>query len=284
MDRLYSIGDVHEMTGISVSALRYYADMKIVCPAKIDRHTGYRYYDFDDIQRLKTVGYLKKAGFSLAEITAVMEAGSDEERSLLMSERLRQTEKQMKRLEEKMAMMEWLTSQNPVPEEGHESYRIHQKQMDSRRVWMTETPKACGVEEFYRQTGALMAEEMTDFQKMRGYILEEGAFMEAKQLAIEGSFISAGDGMPIGMNTDTARAGEKLRTAGHESGEHNQSILPKGNYICMITAIFRDDKWIRALSRYFTEKDMRPRIILAVLKHKDFYNWRHSLYEVQILV
>ena len=63
MDRLYSIGDVHEMTGISVSALRYYADMKIVCPAKIDRQTGYRYYDFDDIQRLKTVGYLKKAGF-----------------------------------------------------------------------------------------------------------------------------------------------------------------------------------------------------------------------------
>ena len=87
MDRLYSIGDVHEMTGISVSALRYYADMKIVCPAKIDRQTGYRYYDFDDIQRLKTVGYLKKAGFSLAEITAVMEAASEEERRSLMSER-----------------------------------------------------------------------------------------------------------------------------------------------------------------------------------------------------
>lgn len=34
MDRLYSIGDVHEMTGISVSALRYYADMKIVWSGK----------------------------------------------------------------------------------------------------------------------------------------------------------------------------------------------------------------------------------------------------------
>ena len=64
MPRLYSIGDVHEMTGLSVSALRYYADMKVVCPVRIDRQTGYRYYDFDDIQRLKTVGYLKKAGFS----------------------------------------------------------------------------------------------------------------------------------------------------------------------------------------------------------------------------
>ena len=140
--RLYSIGDVHEMTGISVSALRYYADMKIVCPAKIDRQTGYRYYDFDDIQRLKTVGYLKKAGFSLAEITAVMEAASEEERRSLMSERMEQTQKQMNRLKERMSMMEWLTSQNPVPEEGQEGYRIHQKQMDSRRIWMTETPKA----------------------------------------------------------------------------------------------------------------------------------------------
>ena len=37
MTRLYSIGDVHEMTGLSVSALRYYADMKVVCPARIDR-------------------------------------------------------------------------------------------------------------------------------------------------------------------------------------------------------------------------------------------------------
>ena len=113
MTRLYSIGDVHEMTGLSVSALRYYADMKVVCPARIDRQTGYRYYDFDDIQRLKTVGYLKKAGFSLAEITVVMEAASEEERRLLMSERMEQTQKQMKRLKERMSMMEWLTSREP---------------------------------------------------------------------------------------------------------------------------------------------------------------------------
>ncbi|MFQ9388636.1 MAG: hypothetical protein ACLR1V_07340 [Coprococcus sp.] len=55
---------------------------------------------------------------------------------------------------------------------------------------MTETAKPCEVEDFYRQTGVLMAEEMADFQKMRGYLLEETAFMEEKKLAIEGSFIS----------------------------------------------------------------------------------------------
>ena len=120
------------------------------------------------------------------------------------------------------------------------------------------------MEDFYRQTGELMAEEMTDFGKMRGYLLDECDFMKHRQLSIEGSFIAHEESQP--------------------TGDNSLSILPKGNYICMTTAIFRDDKWIRALSRYFVEKDMRPRIILAVLKHKDFYNWRHSLYEVQILV
>lgn len=98
---------------------------------------------------------------------------------------------------------------------------------------MTETAKPCEVEDFYRQTGVLMAEEMADFQKMRGYLLEETAFMEGKKLAIEGSFISGGDCV---------------------SAEKNQSILPKGNYICMTTAIFREDKWIRAISRCFAGK------------------------------
>ena len=264
MARLYSIGEVHEMTGVSVSALRYYADMKLVCPARIDPQTGYRYYDFDAIQRLKTVGYLKKAGFSLTEILTVMEAASDEQRYQLMSDRMVQTERQMERLTERLTMMHWLMSQERVPEESHDSYKIHQKQMDSRRVWMKETAKSCSIEAFYRQTGALMAEEMVDFQKMRGYLLDEMTFMKEKQLAIEGSFI--------------------VQELQPETGTNSQSILPKGSYICLTTAIFRDDKWIRALSRYFTEKDMQPRIILAVLKHKDFYNWRHSLYEVQILV
>ena len=82
MDRLYSIGDVHEVTGISVSALRYYADMKIVCPAKIDRQTGYRYYDFDDIQRLKTSrifpgGNYSGDGGSFGGRTAESDVGAD---------------------------------------------------------------------------------------------------------------------------------------------------------------------------------------------------------------
>ena len=63
MTRLYSIGDVHEMTGLSVSALRYYADMKVVCPVRIDRQTGYRYYDFDDIQRLKPSDISRRRDF-----------------------------------------------------------------------------------------------------------------------------------------------------------------------------------------------------------------------------
>ncbi|MGN0704742.1 MAG: MerR family transcriptional regulator, partial [Lentihominibacter sp.] len=56
MQTFYSIGEVHQMTGFSVPALRYYADMGIIVPEKVDTQTGYRYYSFDDIRRLETVG------------------------------------------------------------------------------------------------------------------------------------------------------------------------------------------------------------------------------------
>ena len=264
MARLYSIGEVHGMTGFSISALRYYADMKIVEPSRTDRQTGYRYYDFDDIQRLKTVGYLKKAGFSLKEIQSVMGAASEEARMQLMFGRMQQTRQQLIRLQERLEMMQWLTMPNPVEDDHHDGYKIHQKQLPSRRVWMTEVAKACTVEAFYRQTETLMTEEVGDFQKMRGYVLDERTFTGEGQLILEGSFIVQ-DSQP-------------------KDSVGNLSILPQGNYICLTTRIFKDDKWMRALSRYFAEKDIQPRIVLAVLKYKDFYNWRQSLYEVQILI
>ena len=72
------------------------------------------------------------------------------------------------------------------------------------------------MEDFYRQTGELMAEEMTDFGKMRGYLLDECDFMKHRQLSIEGSFIAHEESQP--------------------TGDNSLSILPKGNYICMTTA------------------------------------------------
>ncbi len=268
MQTLYSIGEVHQMTGFSVPTLRYYADMGIVVPEKVDTQTGYRYYSFDDIRRLETVGYLKKAGFSLNEIAMMMQDGNG--RDEILGKRLRQTRQQLLSLQEKIDLLEWLSMEDhcdgagETQDSGH-GYRISQKSFESRQVLLTETEESCGVEEIYRQACRQWQRlGIVSGQRSSGYLINENAFMRDKRLELDGQFLVTDQDIVLD------------RTASY--------MIPKGNYICMTTPVFRDDRWIRALSRYFAERDIRPRNILAVLKRRDFYDWKQSLYEVQILI
>lgn len=66
---LYRIGDFASLTGLTVKTLRYYDDINLLKPVKVDNFTGYRYYSdsqLDDVELIKT---LKYCSFSLEEIT-----------------------------------------------------------------------------------------------------------------------------------------------------------------------------------------------------------------------
>lgn len=43
-DKLLSIGEVSRMKGVSPKSLRYYEQLGILTPARVDKHSGYRYY------------------------------------------------------------------------------------------------------------------------------------------------------------------------------------------------------------------------------------------------
>lgn len=49
MDQLLSIGEFAQHVGLSVSAVRFYADRGLLIPARIDSSTGYRSFDPDQI-------------------------------------------------------------------------------------------------------------------------------------------------------------------------------------------------------------------------------------------
>ena len=65
---LYKIGDFAKITNTSVKALRFYGDIGLLIPERVDVFTGYRYYNGEQIERLKLIQRLKDLGFSLEEI------------------------------------------------------------------------------------------------------------------------------------------------------------------------------------------------------------------------
>ncbi|GAA0237951.1 hypothetical protein GCM10009539_24020 [Cryptosporangium japonicum] len=68
---LYSIGELSRRTGLTVKAIRFYADRGIV-PATRRNATGHRLYDEDAAARLDLVRSLRDLGIDLPTIRRVL--------------------------------------------------------------------------------------------------------------------------------------------------------------------------------------------------------------------
>jgi len=76
------IGDFSKLSRVSIKTLRYYDEMDLLKPIAVDRFTGYRYYEFDQLPRLNRILALRDLGFSLEEIGQLL-------RDSLTSEQMR---------------------------------------------------------------------------------------------------------------------------------------------------------------------------------------------------
>ncbi|MFJ6784931.1 MerR family transcriptional regulator [Streptomyces yangpuensis] len=82
-DELMPIGAFAQRSGLTSSALRFYADSGLLPPAEVDPVSGYRYYSTAQVARGTTLRRLRELGMPLAAVEAVLGAGADEATRLL---------------------------------------------------------------------------------------------------------------------------------------------------------------------------------------------------------
>jgi DNA-binding transcriptional MerR regulator len=70
--KLFKIGEIADMLGVSIRAIRIYDKMGLLVPASVDPETGYRYYTMEQLDKLNIVLELKAVGFNLKEIKAIL--------------------------------------------------------------------------------------------------------------------------------------------------------------------------------------------------------------------
>jgi DNA-binding transcriptional MerR regulator len=75
---LYKIGEVSTLCNISIKTLRYYEELGLLKPVKVDIYSGYRYYDENNIEIIYKIQLFKELGFSLQEIKNFDEKSFDE--------------------------------------------------------------------------------------------------------------------------------------------------------------------------------------------------------------
>jgi DNA-binding transcriptional MerR regulator/predicted transcriptional regulator YdeE len=72
---MFKIGEFSKLVQIPVPTLRYYDQMGLLKPVKVDQFTGYRYYSASQLPKLHRILALKGLGFSLEQIAAVLAEG-----------------------------------------------------------------------------------------------------------------------------------------------------------------------------------------------------------------
>lgn len=88
---MFRIGDFSRLSLVPVSALRYYDELNLLKPARVDPATGYRYYSASQLPRLNRLLAFKDMGLSLEQIANLLDKNltSEQIRGML---KLKQTE------------------------------------------------------------------------------------------------------------------------------------------------------------------------------------------------
>jgi DNA-binding transcriptional MerR regulator len=71
---MLSIGRFADATGLTVKALRYYDEIGLLVPARVDPGNGYRYYDAAQLETAVTIRRLRALELPLDEIGTLLEA------------------------------------------------------------------------------------------------------------------------------------------------------------------------------------------------------------------
>ena len=70
---MFRIGDFSRLSQVSIKTLRFYDEVGLLKPTLVDGGTGYRYYSANLLPRLNRILVFKELGFSLDEITMLLE-------------------------------------------------------------------------------------------------------------------------------------------------------------------------------------------------------------------
>ena len=72
---MLKIGEFSKLSRISIRMLRHYDEIGLLQPAQIDRFTGYRYYDEDQLAAACRIQSYKDMGFGLSAISEMLKCG-----------------------------------------------------------------------------------------------------------------------------------------------------------------------------------------------------------------
>lgn len=86
-ERMKTVEEVSELTGISIRTLRYYDEIDLLKPAKVTE-AGYRLYDESSLKILRQIMFFREMEVPLSEIKVIMKDSESDNRKILETQKM----------------------------------------------------------------------------------------------------------------------------------------------------------------------------------------------------
>ena len=105
---MLSIGEFSNICQVSAKTLRYYAEIGLLEPSKVNPENGYRYYAIEQLEKMLFINRLKAYSFSLDEIKTILqlEEMQDDHLYLAFIQKKKEIEKQLHQYRKLLAQLE----------------------------------------------------------------------------------------------------------------------------------------------------------------------------------
>lgn len=234
---MLKIGDFSKFARVSVKALRYYDELGLLHPVKVDEFTGYRYYLASQLTQLHRIVSMKEMGLSLEEISKLLK--DDVSIAHILDLLRNKQEEQKRRLEietERLRRVEeWLVD---VEREGKmPNYEIVIKKIETQKVLTVRV-----IIPNYNQIGPL-------FQKLESYLAQSGTQMIGPPSAIyydDGFKDKDADVEVVYPVSKVVPSNGEIKYRELPGYEKVATTIHKGAYDAVGTAYTALGKWIEA--------------------------------------
>ncbi|MVQ47719.1 MerR family transcriptional regulator [Nocardioides sp. MAH-18] len=95
-----SIGDFSRMTFLTVKALRHYHEVGLLEPARIDEHSGYRYYRPEQVAQARLIRRLRDLDLPVDDVRTALAAPDEESRDRVIVAHLERMSRQLQETQE----------------------------------------------------------------------------------------------------------------------------------------------------------------------------------------
>lgn len=264
--KLYSIGEVSKIMGISVQLLRYYCDIHLITPAHINASTGYRYFSYNQFPDIDRTRYLLKCGLKLKEIKEILE--EDNPDLLVSTLEIKEQEKreELRRLQDAVETISWYKGY--FARENREltdNLSLKVKSLPER--YLVAVP--CSEEDTYEDIHIRLHQVRYGPAYSKLTFMRQFSAILDYQALLKGEFSRKYLGMYVRRPEDV-----KL---------DNLLKLPGGDYLCFRARVFSEG-WNPYPIRTFFQDREPPELVLANEFEDSFRDYSNCIFELQMLL